>query len=414
MNASKKIIFINKFFAPDYSASAQILSDLVFHLAKEGYTVKVIASSGFYEGTRPDLAKPQTLDGVEILRVYRPRFSRHQLIGRAVDYFFMHFTFAVALLKLVNEGDVVVAKTDPPMLSITIGVIAKVKGSKIINWLQDIFPEVASASNLPFVRAILNSLVSIRDLSLRRAFVNVVVGNDQRSLLLKQGIAPQKIVIIHNWSGDYEINPECHESNALRSAWGLEGKFVIGYSGNLGRAHEFETLLNAARRFRGRDDIVFQFIGGGALLPQFIRGVEKDSLQTLFRFAPYQANDQLRLSLTLPDVHWISLRPEMDGLVVPSKFYGICAAGRPIIFIGNSRNELARLVLENDCGAVVENGNDEKLAEVIGEFLGDREKVKRLGSNARTLLDARFSRRHALEKWTETLHSALAQNKNFT
>lgn len=134
-----------------------------------------------------------------------------------------------------------------------------------------------------------------------------------------------------------------------------------------------------------------------------IEDVRKHQLQSTFRFQPYQPHDTLHVSLTLPDILWMSLRPDMEGFIVPSKFYGACAAGRPLIFIGDTESELAALIEENGCGAAVSPGNDAGLSKLILEFKADRKKLEAMGRNARALLEARFTRRAALQKWRDIL-----------
>ena len=145
-------------------------------------------------------------------------------------------------------------------------------------------------------------------------------------------------------------------------------KFVVGYSGNLGRAHEFDTILAASEHFRNDPNIIFLFIGGGHRSDELARRVKAQELSHKFRFLPYQRDEDLKYSLSVPDVHWISLRPELEGLIVPSKFYGIAAAGRPIIAVTAKNGEIASLVRAYDCGVVVEPGNSDELAKVITDL----------------------------------------------
>jgi colanic acid biosynthesis glycosyl transferase WcaI len=185
---------------------------------------------------------------------------------------------------------------------------------------------------------------------------------------------------------------------------------VVAYSGNLGRAHEYQTILNAAQILRRRDDIIFLFIGGGALLSELMRDVKSRQLGANFIFKPYHPHESLGVSLTLPDALWLSLNPDLDGLIVPSKFYGACAAGRPIIFVGDPNNELAKLIEENHCGTVVPTGASEKLSAHILELAGDPAKVETQGANARALVEERFSRKDALETWSNELLSIINES----
>src|SRR5436305_2325060 len=135
----------------------------------------------------------------------------------------------------------------------------------------------------------------------------------------KRGIAPERVHVIPNWCDDEEIWPIALLDNPLRCEWGLADRFVVGYSGNLGRGHEFETVLGAAERRRGDQRLCFLFIGGGSKFAELVECVRKRGLDPLFRFLPYQQRDVLKLSLGVPDVHLISLKPELEGLIVPSK-----------------------------------------------------------------------------------------------
>src|SRR5439155_4896450 len=166
-------------------------------------------------------------------------------------------------------------------------------------------------------------------------------------------VRAERVHVIPNWSDDEEIVPVAHANNPLRSQWSLVDKFVVGYSGNLGRAHEFETILAASTRLRGHDRIAFVCIGGGHHFDEFARRVREHGVKHMFRFVPYQDRKLLKFSLGVPDTHWISLKPELEGLIVPSKFYGIAAAGRAVISISARDGEIARLVEQHDCGLVV-------------------------------------------------------------
>lgn len=405
--AKKQIIFLNRFFYPDESATAQLLSDLAFHLAEGGKETTVITTTGLYNDPGAALPERQCIRGVQVRRVYSPKFGRDGLFGRAIDYFLMHLVFAFAVIRFSARGDVIVTKTDPPMLSVPVALIALIKRARLVNWLQDIYPEVAIASTGPSGRLAARLFTPLRDLSLKTAHKNIVVGERSNAFLRELGIDRNKIDVIHNWCDDAVIDPSNHQLNPLRAEWGLEGKFIVAYSGNLGRAHEYQTILDAAQRLKNRDDVIFLFIGGGVRLPQLRLDIEARGLEAMFDFRPYQPHDALRVSLTLADALWLSLRPELERLIVPSKFYGCCAAGRPVIFIGDPESELAQLIRDNECGLSLQIGDDEKLADWIVESIEHRETADIMGANARKLLDSRFSRKHALESWDDALSSVL-------
>jgi colanic acid biosynthesis glycosyl transferase WcaI len=399
-----RLIFINRFFHPDHSATSQLVSDLASHLAQSGWEVHVITSRQIYDNPKASLPVTEIAIGAHVHRVFSTRFGRVNLLGRGIDYLSFYISVWRQVLALARSGDIVIAKTDPPLLSILAQRAARRRGAHLVNWLQDLFPEIAIRLGVPLVDGRFGrALIALRDRSLKAARANVVVGAQMGERLSAQGIRPQVIHVIPNWTDDGTIRPVPNEANTLRRQWKLEGKFVVGYCGNLGRAHEFETILAAAKRLRGRPHVVFVFIGGGYQIDELSRRVKDDGLQSSFRFFPYQARELLGYALSVPDVHWISLKPELEGLIVPSKFYGISAAGRPTIAITAGDGEVARLVAEHNCGVVIEPGDADALADVIIQLALDRPRLEAMGIRARNMLDAKFARRLALQRWQALL-----------
>ena len=243
-----RYIFINRFFYPDHSATSQLLTDLAVALAESGEMVTVICSRQSYDDPQVELSPRERHQGVEIVRLWTTRFGRSNLAGRAVDYLTFYLSAAWRLLILIRKNDVVVAKTDPPMLSVLAGPIARLRGAKLVNWLQDLFPEVAMAvgpGKDGAMGPVYRFMKVLRDRSLRAADMNVVLGERMAERVLALGVAQDKVRVISNWADARVLKPVLHEENDLRSAWGLDGKFVVGYSGNLGRAHDYETLIDA-------------------------------------------------------------------------------------------------------------------------------------------------------------------------
>ena len=242
-----KILFLNRFFFPDHSATSQMLSDLAFALAKRGYAVEVITSFLSYDGSKI-LKRRETVRGVSIVRLWTTSFGRGSLLGKTFDYLTFYLSALFSLIWRVRPGDLVIAKTDPPMLPVLTVPLSHIRGARAINWLQDVFPEVAEELGIGRWRAqkpLLALLRAMRNATLCRASVNVVLGHGMAHKLLEFGVPNGRIRIIPNWASGELIRPVSPQSNALRKEWGLDGAFVVGYSGNLGRAHDIETFLAA-------------------------------------------------------------------------------------------------------------------------------------------------------------------------
>jgi colanic acid biosynthesis glycosyl transferase WcaI len=315
------------------------------------------------------------------------------------------------LAEVARADDMVVAKTDPPLLSIAVAPIARQRQLRLINWLQDIYPETATVLGVPLIRGPAASLLAmLRTHSLRRADATVVVGELMARRIEAQGIEAARIHVISNWCDDETIRPIARPNNPLRENWQLAGKFVVGYSGNLGRAHDFETVLATAERLRDEARIVFLMIGGGSRFEQLAGAVKARGLEHSFRFRPYQDRATLPFSLGVPDVHWLSLDPRLEGLIVPSKFYGIAAAGRPIVMIGDSDGEIGRLIRQYRCGMTIAPGEAAVLAASLRRWLQEPQTIAEMGLCARQMLEARFTRRDSLARWSQLL-DRLAANQ---
>ena len=363
---------MNRYFHPDHSATSQIASDLAFHLASRGWEVHAITSRQRYDDPRARLAARENANGVQVERVWSTRFGRAGLAGRALDY--LTFAMSAYFAMRRRRNAIIVAMTDPPLLS----VIAALASGSVVNWVQDLFPEVAAGLGIR-----LPLLQRIRDWSLRRAKANVVLGD-----LMAERVV--KAVVIHNWA-DADLHPV--ESEAHRT-------FVVGYSGNLGRAHEFETILGAMHNLPA---VTFAFTGGGARM-----GALKEAAPPNAEFRPYVPKAELSESLSSADAHFVSLQPQLEGLIVPSKFYGILAVARPVIFIGAANGELASIIQAHRCGVVIEPGDVAGLTRAIASLADNRDEAEAMGRRGRELYLDRFAPRHAFAAWERVLTEAAA------
>lgn len=401
-----KTIFINRYFHPDHSATSQLLSDLAFDLASRGQEIHVITGCQLYGNPHASLPGEESIQGVRVHRVRTSRFGRGRLLGRVVDYLTFYLGAAWRLLRVIRPGDIVVAKTDPPMMSVPASWVVRLKKGVLVNWVQDLFPEVATSLDVYGARFAAPMLKRLRNRSLQSGRTNVVLGEIMAERLRAEGVPSDRITIIENWADGDAIQPVDKRDNPLIREWGLDGKFILGYSGNMGHVHEFKTMIDAAERLNDVGEIAFVFIGDGIARQWLISEAARRGLRNM-QFHPYQSADRLRWSLSLPDVHFVSLRPTLEGLIVPSKFYGIAAAGRPIIHIGDPDGEIARIIERERCGWSFCIGEVETLTTCILRLAtrGGWEVIE-AGRCARRAFDRKYSRLHALDSWRLLLESA--------
>lgn len=355
------ILFINRVYPPSKGATGDMLRGIAEGLAARGWDVTVLATA------EPGEAKKTTRRGVRILRA-GGALSRKNVLLRAVSYLFM-IPWLMTRALLLRRTDFVVTMTDPPML-VAAGLALKFfKRNRVIHWAQDLYPEVAEEIGvLPRANFATNLLRSLSTAALKDCDAVVAIGRCMASRITARGISYARIAIIPNWAPP--IQPIERSKNPFRRAHGLEGEFVVVYSGNMGLAHDFDTILNAADSLRGQR-VVFLFIGEGP------RRVEVEAAARLrgidnIRFLPPQPADNLSESLSAADAHLVTMLPNLSGLVVPSKVYGVLASGRPCMFLGPSDSEAARLLRETDSGVVIEPGQPAQLASAILDWAGDQ------------------------------------------
>jgi colanic acid biosynthesis glycosyl transferase WcaI len=408
------VVLINRYFYPDHAPTGVLLSDLAFALSQRGMQATVITGRSRYDGGDPFTSSHETIHGVDIHRVWSFMHDRSGHLGRGLAYLSFYLAGTWRLWRLARGADIILAETDPPLLSVIVAVIARLRGAKAVNWLQDIFPEVAEALGVGgrLGEVTLRLLRPIRNWSLRAAHTNVVVGEAMSAHLNKQGIAPDKIRVISNWADGTLIVPVAPARNETRQKWGLGDRFVVGYAGNLGRSHDVDTLIEAMtslheRAIRSPPDhvaqrIVFVFVGGGIQHAKLAQEISRRQL-TNVQIHPYQPQECLAETLGVADVHLVSLNPKLEGLIVPSKFYGIAAAGRPGLFIGASDGEIARLIDKCGCGFTVSAGDGKALMNRILQLASDPELCARMGARAHATFEKHWDKAHAVEQWAEVL-----------
>jgi glycosyltransferase involved in cell wall biosynthesis len=363
-----RAVFVNRYYWPEEPATAQLLVDLAEGLAARGRRIMVITS---HDGM-PETPLQEVRRGVDIIRVRATRWGRRRMAAKAIDY----LTFALAarrvLRRKVQAGDWLIAMTDPPVLAQIAATTARRAGARLAHWVQDVHPEVGLAlSGSRALAAVSSPWRRWRDAAWRQADACVAISRDMAGLVGEHGVAPERIRTIPNWApGGETLAPVPADKNSLRHEWGLDGKFVVAYSGNLGRVHALEPVLAAAARLRGEPDLVFLFIGDGPQRQTLEAQARTQGLVNV-RFLPPQPRARLAESLSAGDVHLVTLRAGCERCVFPSKLYGILAVARPIIYVGPLRCELAVAVRNSGAGLVVDAREPQTLADCLRQLRDD-------------------------------------------
>ena len=400
--AGKRILFINQYYWPDHASTAQHLADLAESMAARGYECHVLCARARYQPGGPNPPAYEVHEGVRIHRVRATSLGRRGTLARMTDY--LSF-YAGAMLQAIAlpRFDTVVTLTTPPIIGLAGTLLKWLKGSPHIYWSMDLHPDASLALGRMSPRnLVVRGLRWLSGFVYRNADRVVVLGPYMADRVALKGVAADRIETIPVWSRREEIYPIPRGSNALRKSLGIGDAFVAMYSGNLGLAHSFDEFLEAGRRLRDRPDIVFIFAGAGPRLGELKEAHEREGL-TKVRFLDYVPRAHLHTSLSMADVHLISMRPEMTGIVVPGKLYGVMAAGRPAVFVGPRHCESADTIRTNGCGITVDRGDVDALVAALLQLTADPSLARRMGERGRSAFLAGYERRLCCEQWGDLL-----------
>ena len=406
----KTYVFTNRVYPPTGGATGELLRELAEGLVRDGARVVVVTSrrdqrlKGLKDqGTkgRPGSEerraerRREMVNGVEVIRVGTTTFTRASHWRRALSYAFLYPQFAWQVRRL-GSVDAVVSMTDPP-LQVAVVTLAACKARKKLHWAQDVYPELAEELGVigrgGWLARVLRSASTW---ALRRQDEVVAVGRCMRERLIGRGVDAAKIEVIPNWSPVGAVSPEVVD--AKREQLGWEDDFVALYSGNLGLAHDFETLVDAAKALEG-GGVRIVFAGEGPRLEQVRQATAGCGHVS---FLPPQPREDLGAFLAAADAHLVTVRAGLAGLVVPSKIYGILAVGRPVLYAGPPDSEVAQLLRESGAGVGVENGDAAVLATALCNLASNPHAARSMGEAARRVAhDCTFAK--ALAKWQEVL-----------
>jgi glycosyltransferase involved in cell wall biosynthesis len=397
-----RILVLNQYYWPGVEATAHLLTELCEALARD-YEVEVV--TGTLHGHEEDPREDER-NGVRIVRVSSTAYERSELTRRAANYF-SYLGSALSYALAAPAPDLVLCMTDPPIVG-DIGVVVGQRfDAPVLVISQDVFPEIATELGRlrnPAVVAVLRVLVGAY---LRRADRIVAIGETMRRRLQEKGAPPDRLRVIPNWVDTNEITPQPRD-NAWAQAWGLQSGFVVMHSGNVGHAQDLDSLVRAATFLRDVDDLRIVIAGFGARHAEIMELSRRLEVQEHVKFMNYQSRDRLPLSLSSADVHVVGLAKGLAGYVVPSRLYGILAAGRPVIAAADEESETARLVAEIGCGVVIEPGRPELLARTIRAAREGAFDLEEMGRRGREYVVREADRSVAMERYRGIVAELLA------
>lgn len=357
------VVMFNRVYPPVRGATGRMLRDLARALAADGWHVTVVT-------TGPKAAKEKDGD-VRVVRVkgaLRPR--------SVVAYGIIWLRMMMAGLRL-KRRDLVVTMTDPPLLAVIGGMVAKARGSRHIHWCQDLYPDLLPALGMSAPDFIVRRLRAASYRAMGQCDKVIVIGRCMAKRLMRGGIDPKIISFIPNWpdrelvSRPRRLRPA--NSNAVHKELFASSvpKFRVLYSGTMGKAHPIDTVIGAAQILNaGHPEIEFVFVGEGKNFEKLVKARDRQGLENI-RLIPWQPVSRLRDLMESGDLHLISMNPDAAGMLAPCKLYSALAVGRPCVFVGPPHCETARTINEYNAGVVVPQGEPGQLADAILRYRMD-------------------------------------------
>ncbi len=362
-----RILLLNQFFWPDLAATSQLLTDLAAHLADEGHRVTVICARSSYAGADSTQAPK-----VDIIRVSDLPFSRGSA-SRLLSY----FSFLSAALWhscRIERPELVVTLTTPPLLSVVGLLLKRFRGARHFIWEMDLYPDLAV--DLKVLRAdswIIRFVGAIADYCRDQSDGIIALGSCMRRRLVARGVHPNKIEIAENWANGKLIYPAAQLS---------PDRFSVLYPGNLGLAHDVETVSAVMNRLKADERFRFTYVGGGPRLKDLQSFCEAQGIRTA-SFLPYCSRDLLTQLLGTANIGLVTQNPSCLGSLVPSKVYSLLAAGLPVLFVGPRSATPSQILERFQCGWQIDCGNADGMTSLLHTLAANPELARKAGYRAR-------------------------------
>lgn len=419
MSNKKNLLIYTHYYIPDTASTGQILRELAEGMLDK-FNITIICVVPSYLGTIEDKYKikkyyKEEINGVKILRIRVPEFSKTDKKSR-VKNIVSYFWGAMGATFKVGKMDYVFSISQPPILGGLLGVWGKwVKHAKYIYNIQDFNPEQVMAVGYTKSKLITDVMMWLDKFSCKQSDLVITVGRDLVKTLEERfkGKKVPKTVMINNWIDETEIYP-LEEDNekvvAFKKKYGLDGKYVIMYSGNIGLYYDLERLIEVVGRFKpgtktadGRE-VVFAFVGAGSVLDTLVLYVEEHNMDNVI-FIPYQDKADLVYSLNAGDIHWCVNAKGIKGVSCPSKYYGLAAAGKPVIGVLESGSEIRCLIEDTSGGLCCEPGEYDQVEENIRWFIKNANsgELKAMGNRSRKNLEKNLTRNVSVRKYAEEI-----------
>jgi glycosyltransferase involved in cell wall biosynthesis len=399
------ILLLNQYYPPDTSATAKMAAQVAEKLA-ERHQVTVIAGRPSYD---PDEFYPFAFlrrdirDNVTVERVASTAYPRHQMRRRVSNY--LSYLALAVPRALAIHPDIVLAMTDPPVAGIAGAFIARMADRPFVYNIRDLYPDMAIGGDIVQPNRWVDRWEKMHRRALHQAARVIVLGDDMRERIISKGVSPDRVVVVRDGASFPPSPPERNDLVVQKIR--CDFSFVALHAGNLGFYGAWDSLLKAAHILRN-ENTGLVFVGDGAN-----RAAMEVSAKPLpnVRFLPFFPSEQVPHVMMAGDVHIVTVRRGLEGVVVPSKLYSILAAGRPVLAIAAAESDAARIVRESGCGISADPDDPAAIAAAIRELRNDQNRLIQMGIRAKETA-AKYARVDELERFVEVIEEAANHRNN--
>jgi glycosyltransferase involved in cell wall biosynthesis len=330
------------------------------------------------------------------LRVGSTTYPRFRMRQRVLNYL-TYLALAVPR-ALPVRADVVLSMTDPPIMGIAAAFVALLKRRPFVYNIRDMYPDMAIGGGIVRPSSFVTIWERLHRWALRRAAKVIVLGDDMRERIIAKGVEPARVVVVRDGVPIPELLPSSDHPVSREVRCGFP--FVLLHAGNLGFYGAWGTLVAAARELE-RDGVGLVFVGDGAKRVEIETAAQGSPA---VRFLPFRPPEHIPHVLAAGDLHIVTIRRGLEGVVVPSKLYGILAAGRPVLAVAPEKSDVARIVRRAGCGVVANPDDPASVVEAVRGLIADREKLVEMGARARAIA-AEYERQKHLELFAQAMES---------
>jgi glycosyltransferase involved in cell wall biosynthesis len=393
------VLLLNEYFPPDTAATAKNAA-LVAEAIAERHYVTVLAGRPSYDPTvrhPPYLWRRERQGNLTIERVGSTAFSRFRMKGRVANY--LSYLALATPRALSLRPDIVLAMTDPPIEGIVGATIARLLGRPFVYNVRDLYPDMALAGGILHSGSWTDNWERSHRRALRSAARVIALGEDMRERILEKSIDASRVVVVRDAVPFPEISPAVDEAVVREIRGGF--RFVIIHAGNLGFYGAWTTLIRAAQMLEG-DGVGLVFIGEGAMKQQVQQAAQSC---TNVRFLPFRPACEIPSVMAAGDLHVVTIKRGLEGVVVPSKMYNILATGRPLLAVATPKAEVARWAERYSCGLAADPDEAEEVVKSVRGVLAAPERLEHMSREARKLAKT-YDRLNELRKFVDVIEQA--------